>query len=137
MFQGRSDQYIKAVVIRLKPVVALPDSFVIRKNEIGNEMYFISKGEVEVVSEDGETVFATLRDGAFFGEVALIRENTTRTASIKAKTFCDLFTLNKKDFADIKDKFPEDVQTLTEVAEKRVKLARANEDRGDDESEDG
>ncbi len=35
-------------------------------------MYFISRGEVEVVSGDGKTVFAVLKEGSYFGEIALL-----------------------------------------------------------------
>ena len=32
-------------------------------------MFFIHKGTVDVVSEDGTTVFASMKEGQFFGEV--------------------------------------------------------------------
>lgn len=58
-------------------------------------MYFIHKGSVEVVSEDGQTVFATMSDGAFFGEIALVFR-CPRTATIRTTSPCDLFVLSQE-----------------------------------------
>ena len=34
-------------------------------------MYIIKRGKLDVVADDGKTVFVTLADGAVFGEVGL------------------------------------------------------------------
>ena len=34
-------------------------------------MYIIKRGKLDVVADDGKTVFVTLQDGAVFGEVQL------------------------------------------------------------------
>ena len=36
-------------------------------------MYIIKRGKLDVVADDGKTVFVTLADGAVFGEVGLER----------------------------------------------------------------
>ena len=45
-------------------------------------MFFINRGTVEVVSEDGSVVFATMTEGKFFGEISLVF-SCPRTASIR------------------------------------------------------
>ena len=45
-------------------------------------MFFINRGMVEVVSEDGTVVFATMNEGKFFGEISLVF-SCPRTASIR------------------------------------------------------
>ena len=35
-------------------------------------MYIIKRGKLDVVADDGKTVFVTLADGAVFGEVSLV-----------------------------------------------------------------
>lgn len=47
------------------------------------QMFFINRGTVEVVSEDGEVVFATMNEGKFFGEISLVF-SCPRTASIRS-----------------------------------------------------
>ena len=46
------------------------------------QMFFINRGTVEVVSEDGTVVFATMNEGKFFGEISLVF-SCPRTASIR------------------------------------------------------
>jgi len=83
IFKGASDELIRQIIMNLRPVVYTPGDFIFRKGDVGTSMYFISKGTVEVVSEDGRNVFATLHEGNFFGEIALLLKQP-RTASIRA-----------------------------------------------------
>ena len=46
-----------------------PGDYVCRKGDVGKEMYIIKRGKLDVVADDGKTVFVTLADGAVFGEV--------------------------------------------------------------------
>ena len=48
-----------------------PGDYVCRKGDVGKEMYIIKRGKLDVVADDGKTVFVTLADGAVFGEVGL------------------------------------------------------------------
>ena len=41
-------------------------------------MYIIKRGKLDVVADDGKTVFVTLADGAVFGEVSLIFSHIVR-----------------------------------------------------------
>lgn len=42
------------------------------RSKTGKEMYIVKKGRLSVVSEDGQTVFANLTDGAVFGELSVL-----------------------------------------------------------------
>ncbi|MDC7232434.1 MAG: cyclic nucleotide-binding domain-containing protein, partial [Spirochaetales bacterium] len=86
--------------------------------EIGYEMYFISRGSVDVVSEDESIVYATLGAGSFFGEIALLL-SAPRNATIKAKEYCDCYSLNKETFDQILARFPRFAERISDMAEKR------------------
>lgn len=118
MFKGAPDDLIRQIVLNLKPVLYTPGDFIFRKGEMGDQMFFISRGKVEIVSEDGQTVFATLSDGSFFGEIALLF-SSERTASVRAADYCDLYTLDKFTFDNVLAKFPEIGRQVHAMAEER------------------
>ncbi len=118
MFNGAPDDLIRQIVLNLKPVLYTPGDFIFRKGEMGDQMYFISRGKVEIVSEDGNTVFATLSDGSFFGEIAILF-SSERTASVRAADYCDLYTLDKFTFDNVLTKFPEVARQVHVMAEER------------------
>lgn len=63
--------------------------------EIGNEMYIIQSGVVEIIKTiAGETrVLSTLEKGDFFGEMSVL-EDVPRIASARAKTDVELVKIN-------------------------------------------
>jgi len=124
MFRGAPDELIRQIVLNLKPVLFTPGDYIFRKGEMGDQMYFISRGKVEIVSEDGKTVYATLSDGAFFGEIALLF-SSERTASVRAAEYCDLYTLDKFTFDNVLAKFPDVAQQVHAMAEERQRKTMA------------
>ncbi|MFZ5629428.1 MAG: ion transporter [Spirochaetota bacterium] len=118
MFKGAPDELIRQIVLNLRPLLFTPGDYIFRKGEMGDQMYFISRGKVEIVSEDGQTVYATLTDGAFFGEIALLF-SSERTASVRAAEYCDLYTLDKYTFDNVLSKFPEVAEQVKSMAEER------------------
>ena len=57
-------------------------------------MYFLKSGVVRVELENGKFI-NKLKDGAFFGEIAILL-NKRRTANCIADTFTDVFVLSRK-----------------------------------------
>ena len=86
-------------------------------------MFFIHRGTVEVVSEDGEVVFAKMNAGQFFGEISLVY-SVPRTASIRAATNCDIFVLAKRDLDDVLSHYPHIERQINAVAEQRRQNVR-------------
>lgn len=119
LFRGTGEGFIREIVMHLRPMVYTPGDFIFHAGEIGHEMYFISKGIVEIVSKDGSNVYATLTDGDFFGEIALVT-NQPRTASVRASDYCDLYTLDKKTLERVLEHFPEIAAHIQALAKERV-----------------
>ena len=71
------------VAEKLEVKTAARHEFVVKKGEIGAEMYFIVRGEADVLSASDEPAFATLKPGTFFGEQALL-EDAPRNAYVRA-----------------------------------------------------
>lgn len=116
-FRDLEDNLMAQLVIHLRPIQVAPGQFVYRQGSTGRNMFIISKGKVEVIIE--ELPVCILYDGAFFGEYALIPDATPhRDASMRAKTFCDLFSLSKRDFErSIKHEYPAMWQQIVVRAE--------------------
>lgn len=72
---------------------------IIKEYDVGNCMYVIQEGEVEVFQHrDGKDLrLAILKNGDFFGEMALF-ENEKRSASVKARGNVRIITVDKKNF---------------------------------------
>jgi CRP-like cAMP-binding protein len=70
-----------------------------RQGEIGECMYVIQQGQVEVVREqDGNEVrLATLGEGDFFGEMALF-DRERRSATVRALGEARVLTVDKRTF---------------------------------------
>jgi glucose-6-phosphate 1-dehydrogenase len=105
----------------LKPVVYEPGEFVIRKGEVGRELYFVCRGQAEVIDGNGKHL-RNLGEGDFFGEIALLLA-TPRTASVRAVTPCDLLMLTRADFDKVLKDHPQYSRALHEVAQTRYKDA--------------
>lgn len=71
--------------------------FIIRQGELGDCMYVIQEGEVEVLFEkNGEVVsLAVMGEGDFFGEMALF-DLKNRAASVRALGQVRVLTVDKK-----------------------------------------
>jgi glucose-6-phosphate 1-dehydrogenase len=123
LFQQADAVFLHNLAMMLKPVVYSPGDFVIRKGDMGSEMYFICRGEVEVIDGGGK-VLKTLGEGDFFGELSLLLSQP-RTASIRAATLCDLFVLDKADFNRVLKDRPQLAASLREVAKSRTQAAPA------------
>lgn len=54
------------VVTKLKFEVFQPGDFIIREGTIGDKMYFIQEGVVDIIKSKNE-VMTTLSDGSYFG----------------------------------------------------------------------
>jgi len=118
LFNGASKSFLKEIIMNLEPVIFTPGDYVIRAGEIGYEMYFISRGSVEVLSEDEAITYATLKEGSFVGEIALLL-SMPRTATVKAVDYCDLYMLHKDTFDSILLKYPSFAKKIEELADKR------------------
>ncbi len=122
LFAGASDAFVRELVSGLRPVVFTPGDFIIRRGEVGEEMFFINRGKVEVLGPKERAVVATLSDGDFFGELALL-SSRPRNASIRALDYCELYSLDKLTFDRVLDAFPEFRAHINVVAEERLAAA--------------
>ncbi len=118
LFRGIDDRFLKEMSLHLRPLVFTPGEYVFKEGDKGNEMFFVIRGELEVISGKEAVVKNKLIDGDFFGEIALFK-NVNRTATIRAITYSDLYILDKDVFDYCLKQFPGITDQIKETAEKR------------------
>ncbi|BDU49841.1 Crp/Fnr family transcriptional regulator [Haliovirga abyssi] len=81
--------------------------------ETGEELYFIISGKVRIskITQDEEKVVAYLKDGEFFGEMAIF-ENKVRTATVITEEPTKVLELKKNDFLKLMSSAPDIVVQL-------------------------
>ncbi|CAG9784173.1 unnamed protein product [Diatraea saccharalis] len=99
LFRDCSDSLLRDLVLQLRPVSFLPGDVVVRKGDVGHQMYIIKSGECFVMSQDEKEVLATLREGSVFGEISLlgIEGLRRRTATVRSRGYSNLFALSRND----------------------------------------
>ncbi|MEP7321283.1 MAG: cyclic nucleotide-binding domain-containing protein, partial [Saprospiraceae bacterium] len=119
MFKDAEPSLIQEIVICLKPCIYIPGDSICTYGDIGDKMFFINKGAVEVISQDGKQRFATIGEGDFFGEISLILRHP-RNATIRAIDYCDLYSLDKESFDRVASHYPEFEKNIHEMAQERM-----------------
>ena len=87
-----------------------PDEAIVREGEVGVGMYTILSGEVEIVQkaeEGGVLRLATFGPGDFFGEQALLDEESPRTASAIAVQTCKAVGFFRPDLLELIQQNPQ------------------------------
>ncbi len=102
LLSGMLTEFDLAIADRMTEESFSSGSVIIRKGEEGDKFYMIQEGVVEVMRplSDGSWHHDEIAEGGFFGEVALIR-NETRNATVVAKTDVELFVLQRSQFNEI------------------------------------
>lgn len=105
LFDGVTENFVEAMILKLKFMVCLSDDYVFRQHDMSKEMYLLRTGIVEVEVE-GKGVVGDLGQGSHFGEIGMLL-GTKRSSSIRAVTKCELSYLRQDDFVDLLYLFPD------------------------------
>jgi CRP-like cAMP-binding protein len=109
-----SDNILRALARRMRPVPIKKGTEVIHQGTTGDSMFIIASGRAEVTVEEspGHSItIAFLGPGDFFGEMALISEEV-RTATVRTLEDCQLLELDRR---TLYETLPEDSDALTEL----------------------
>lgn len=71
--------------------------YIFNAGELGEAMYFLCSGKVEIQTRKGQLV-SILRSGDFFGEGSLLQPGSKRFTSAKCSTPVDVIEIKRKDF---------------------------------------
>jgi len=119
LFKYCSHSLRNELLTALKPQTFAPEGNIVCEDEISEGIYFISRGEAEIISKDGKKSHGILKDGDYFGDLSLIL-GEKRTASVKSLSYCEIFVLTKEDFNRIKKDYPEFKEVLKKMSAERT-----------------
>jgi small-conductance mechanosensitive channel/CRP-like cAMP-binding protein len=130
LFRSLSEDDLRTVAGRFRPLRYAEGEKVIEEGSPGDSFFIVDRGELVVLKHMGGAPreIVRLRKGQFFGEMALLT-GERRTATVKAVSDVDLFTIDKAGLHHILTANPAvavDIATL--LSERREALTQAEGD---------
>lgn len=101
-----------------------PGDIIMKEGDVGDKIYFLRRGEADVLIGPDLRKIAELKEGVAFGEMALFESAGKRTATVRATELSDCRTLNKMTFMKLLDHFPEDKELFRKLARQRSGLQK-------------
>ncbi|XP_068998787.1 potassium/sodium hyperpolarization-activated cyclic nucleotide-gated channel 2-like [Embiotoca jacksoni] len=124
LFANADPNFVTAVLTKLRFEVFQPFDFIIREGTVGRKMYFIQHGRVSVLTRGNKET--KLSDGSYFGEICLLTRGR-RTASVRADTYCRLYSLSVDSFNEVLEEHPMMRRAFETVAVDRLdRIGRKN-----------
>ena len=126
IFQKVDGEGLRHLAERAEEKVIEAGSLIVRENDIGDEMYIVKKGKIEIFKEtNGEkNSIAFLGEKSFFGEMAIL-EDAPRSASAKAIEDSALIIINKECFRQAILEYPDIAFEVLKALSSRLREANA------------
>lgn len=103
LFANADPNFVTAMLSKLRFEVFQPGDYIIREGAVGKKMYFIQHGVAGVITKSSKEM--KLTDGSYFGEICLLTKGR-RTASVRADTYCRLYSLSVDNFNEVLEEYP-------------------------------
>ncbi|OCK79775.1 cyclic nucleotide-binding domain-containing protein [Lepidopterella palustris CBS 459.81] len=121
LFLSAPDSFLAAIGAHLRPQLYQPHDYILTEGDDAKAMYWLVRGAVRVTSRDGESTYAELKPGAFFGEIGILMD-IPRTATIIANMRSLVVRLNKEDLKKELPNFPAVERAIMEEAKERLSI---------------
>jgi len=118
-FTDCGDTFIRAIVPFIKPSVCMSGDFIVREGDPASEMYCLKHGNAQVLLKidtdladdrmaelEEMEVVNKIKTGEMFGNIGLLLKSNHRTASVRAHSFCELWSINREAFNFVMPDFP-------------------------------
>lgn len=119
LFQSTPDSFLAELGMVLKPQMYSNNDYILTEGEDAKSMYWLIRGAIAVTSRDGESTYAELKPGAFFGEIGILLDRP-RTATVIARARCLTLVLKKEDLQKILPSYPDVERAIREEALERL-----------------
>ncbi|MCJ8275911.1 MAG: cyclic nucleotide-binding domain-containing protein [Bdellovibrionales bacterium] len=116
-FRGAEAELLHELMTKLKPAVLVPNEIIFKVGDAADKLYFIQSGQVEILTSQKKHI-AFLNDGTLFGEMGLI-SNRRRIAYAIARSYCDIYYLDKESFEEVANSYPSFRTHLEDIIHER------------------
>jgi ATP-binding cassette subfamily B protein len=125
LFEDLDEETLESLASRFQSELVDHGQVVFEEGGVGDAFYVIARGVVEVVrrTEDGPRIVATLADGDFFGEMALLSSDR-RNATVRSTGITTLLRLDQGAFDELMASSPAARATVTAAAAARTEQNR-------------
>ncbi len=132
LFRTMSSEVFVPFITALETRDYEPGDYIIRMGETGDEMFLISQGQVNIEMEKGgkPVAVATLGEGAFFGEAALLTR-APRNASVVAAEPTTCLVLDRDHLIDLAKSHPPVLASIKSIYNKRLTQNASQSRRGE------
>ncbi|MBP1932284.1 Crp/Fnr family transcriptional regulator [Ammoniphilus resinae] len=127
MFEGLSNTELESITPYFLERSYKRGTIICLEGDEGDEMYVIKKGAVKVYRalEEKEVILAFLQEGDCFGEMALMDETQTRSATVETLEATILYVLKRQDYLNFLHNHPQMAVRLLQLT--MARLRKANE----------
>eukprot|EP00741_Cyanophora_paradoxa_P005286 tig00000870_g5125.t1 len=129
VFADCEEGFVDALAVLLQESTLMPHSWIFRRNDLSQNLYFIASGVVDVVAVDAVTRAEARRElsaGACLGDLAFffgLRQ--TSSARVSATGHCTLYVLSRRDFQSLISHYQDEEERIF----KRVLANVADDDK--------
>ncbi|KHN75721.1 cGMP-gated cation channel alpha-1 [Toxocara canis] len=129
------------LVLRLQFHMFGPNDYLCRRGELAKEMYIVKRGQLNYVSDDGQTVLKVLKEGAVFGQLAILnlsgdRSGNKHTVAVRSLGYTDVYALRQEDVCQVLQEYPDARQSLFQKAKEMLRADDMWEEGTADDEED-
>jgi CRP/FNR family cyclic AMP-dependent transcriptional regulator len=120
MIKDIAVEEIVAASAGAKSVTLKPGEILFHEGDEAHAMYVVKHGTLRVLL--GSTVLETVRHGGLLGEMAIVEEDTPRSATVIAGTHCELIEIDVPRFLSLVATIPAFSITVMRVVSRRLRV---------------
>jgi len=109
LFRGLSEEALIEIMPLTNIVEHNPGHVIFREGDMGDALFMILSGEVRIsknIHGVGEEALAFLKEGSYFGEMALVGAESPRSASAICQSRTEMAKLTRADFLELLERNP-------------------------------
>jgi len=126
LFSSLTEEALEGLRPALKVMRVAAGEAVVREGDAANRLFVLVSGEVQVIKnylEPGAQTVDILKPGAFFGEMALLDQDSIRSASVVTSEACNFLTLERDALRAALEKNPDIAYAILRETFRRLRQA--------------